>query len=156
MKKITLLFLCIFSFSIIKSQTTTTPLDKTKNGSNYFGINGGVTSGLGLSYTHGFNKNAFQVTFLPLFDKDVKKYSIALTYLRFVTSDENVNFLFFLGNHYTNLITEKPVYNIGIGPGIEAGSENCKVRFMVGYGILNIPTNIMSRPIAELGLFYKF
>lgn len=157
MKKTFFLLGCLLSLNVLMGQTPASVKDTVKvKSSNYFGMNGGITTGLGLSYTHCLGKDGLQITFLPLFDKDVQKYSFALTYLRYFTTDENVNFLMFVGNHLTNLGSKSTIYNIGVGPGIESGSDNLKVRFMIGYGILNIPDNIMSRPTAELGFFYKF
>lgn len=124
---------------------------------NYLGINGGLTTGVGMSYIYCPRKNGIQVTFLPLLDKDVAMFSAALTYLRFFSESEKVSFYFFLGNHLTNFLSDdKVIYNIGIGPGIEAGDDIFKVHFSAGYAVLSIPDNAMSRPTAELGFFFKF
>jgi hypothetical protein len=159
MKQLILSIACIFCLVDLPAQTdtVTTPTSVHKK-TNYFGVNAGFTTGLGLSYIYRPNRNAIQVTFLPLFDKEANTFSFALTYLRYFSHFKKGSFFMFIGNHLTNIGADRPQYFLGIGPGIEGGTEKdaLKVHFMVGYGILNIPDNYMTRPIIEFGVYHDF
>jgi hypothetical protein len=158
MKKINFTLLCFLFLNILRGQDTKLiPTDTLKKkAKSYFGINAGITTGLGFSYIYWPKKNGLQVTFLPLFDKDYQNYSLSLTYLRFLTQYQNVNLFMFVGNHLTNIFYNEANYNIGIGPGVEASTGSIKFHFMLGYGVLAIPTDIKSRPTVEAGIFYNF
>lgn len=158
MKKIVLITIILFTcFTYIFGQNNETndSLTMSKRKSNFFGVNAGFTTGLGFSYSY-MKKDGIQLTFLPLIDKEVKKFSLGFAYLRSLKEFGNSLIFVFIGGHLTNFFTEDVIYNFGIGPGIEGGTGGFKARFMIGYSILNIPTNTMSRPTVELGLFYNF
>lgn len=158
MKKINFILLCFLFLNILRAQETNSiPTDTLKKkAKSYFGINAGITTGLGFSYIYWPKKDGLQVTFLPLFDKNNQNYSLSLTYLRFLTQYQNLNLFMFVGNHLTNIFYTETNYNVGIGPGIQASSGAVKFHFMLGYGVLAIPSSIMSRPTVEGGIFYNF
>lgn len=123
------------------------------------GINAGVTTGVGLSYIYWPNKGGFQLSFLPLYDKKNTNISLGATFLyKLREVNANYNFFLFAGNHYTNFTssTNSYFYNVGIGPGIQYHKNGFAINFMIGYGILNIPNDVASRPTVELGGYYQF
>lgn len=159
MKNLLLISFCFYSLNII-GQNSNDTLPAKKN--QYFGVNAGFTTGLGFSYNFWPGKNGIQITFMPLFDKYKQLFSAGLTYLmtlkdyNAVKNFNDTKLFLFVGNHVYNLTNDEIIYNFGIGPGIEGGMGDIKIRFMVGYAVLNIPDNPMSRPTVEGGLFYHF
>lgn len=158
MKKYIFVFLFFLCNTALIGQTINREILDTlpKKGGSYFGVNAGFTTGLGFSYIYWPGKNGFQITFLPLIDKEEKYISAALTYFLTLKEKNATKVFMYVGNHLTNLSAEDFFFNFGIGPGIEGGLEDLKIHFMVGYALLNFPDNPMSRPTVEAGLFYKF
>lgn len=157
-----ILLFFLLATRIIDAQTLSDTLKniskKDTRGDNYIGINAGTTTGLGLAYAYWPNKNGFQIAFMPLIDKVNTYISLGGTYLRKVKVVSN-DYTFFLywGNHLTNILSgHKWTYNTGFGPGIEYQTNGFSVHFMIGYGVYNIPDNMMTRPTIELGGFFKF
>lgn len=153
----TLVFVFMLVFTQLRSQEKTDSiltLRTNEDGKHYFGLNAGLTTGLGLSYIYMPAKNGFQVSFLPVLDKENQFYSLGFTYLRHVKDYKRTSFLFFCGNH---LVLNRDIFwNIGMGPGVHFSYFDFDFHFMLGYGILNIPTNVMTRPVVEFGAFYQF
>ena len=155
MKKIAVLFVFLFFVLISYSQTNEKP--------NYIGLNAGYTTGFGLSYEYWPKKNGIQITFLPLFSKEEKRFSLGLTYLRNLTTGNKINLILFFGNHFTNFFTDdaitnkaRTVYNVGIGPGIKGGFDSFMYQFMIGYAVSDVLKDYNTALAIEFGFFYNF
>jgi hypothetical protein len=141
----------------VRAQIDTVKITKPE-GNNCVGVNIGTTSGVGLSYIYWPGKSGFQLTFLPLLDKKHSYLSIGATYLHKIKDFPHSTFFIYGGNHIANMFGSDDDYkwHIGIGPGVEYYIFDFVVHFMLGYGVYNIPDNIMTRPSGEFGVFYKF
>jgi hypothetical protein len=131
---------------------------KSNEGTNYFGINGGTSTGLGFSYINWPGKNGFQITFLPIINKDHTYFSLGGTYLRKLKEFKKTTFFFYWGNHLSNLFSPDNSVELstGIGPGVEYYIDDFVCHVMIGYAIYAIPDNMAVLPAIEVGIFYKF
>jgi hypothetical protein len=168
MKRIVILLVCVLFFNGSKAQT------ERALGPHNIGLNAGFTTGLGLTYEYWPNKNGIQIAGIPLLSKDEKRFSIALTYLRSLTTGNKVNLFLFFGHHLTNIFetegtlimtnnylstyTDKPkvTYNIGIGPGLKGGEGAFVYQFMLGYAIRDVLHDYRTALAVEFGIFYNF
>jgi hypothetical protein len=147
-----------------------------KSRPNEVGIHAGGTTGVGLSYRHWFERNGFQLTFVPVKTDDLTWISGGVTYLRSFYQGKYVRVFGYLGNHvyhyrdaydeyFYDYITgeshsetradESTQYNIGIGPGFSFGKV-VVFNLMVGYGFYDVTDRFNMFPTGELGLYYRF
>lgn len=125
---------------------------------HYFGINAGLTTGVGFSYRYWPGKNGFQVTFLPVVDRTSTTISFGATYLKEIKTFDKYRFLVYASNHLTNLYQYHDQYidNIGIGAGFDVYQKYFVLNMMVGYGCIDVFQDFRTRPTFEMGLFYNF
>jgi hypothetical protein len=153
MYSIILLSLVYSSLFAIESKTDTVAESIAPN---YFGVNIGGTTGIGLSYIYFKNNNGFQITFLPLIDKKNTYLSCGFTYLHIIKELNKTSFYLYWGNHLTNFFSDEYSLHIGVGPGIQYQMYDFYINFMIGYAVFGITGNTMVRPTGELGVFYNF
>ena len=159
MKKIVIITIGLIITTNVFAQTDSATIagTKEKNRSHYFGFNAGFTTGVGFSFIYQPKKDGIQFTFFPLFDKDDYWVSTGLTYLRTLEQYKRTSIFLYVGNHLLfSSKNEDVLYFVGVGPGIDVGSEIIRFRFSFGLAVMNIPSNVMVRPTGEIGLFYKF
>jgi hypothetical protein len=151
-----------------QTDTTVRSTDKLFSNTHYFGLSAGLTSGFGLSYIYWPKTFGFQVTALPIYKDDEFFYSAGLTFLQELSKSKRTRLYLYLGNQITNIepFDNDFNYNIGIGPGIEQGSDSFKFHLRIGYALyLNHNKSYYSEsttndfsllPTLELGWFYNF
>jgi hypothetical protein len=158
MNRIGLLSIFLLFTLYVKSQDSdiSKPIISEHSDKYFIGANVGFTTGIGFSYIYWPNKNGIQLTLLPLLNKGTSYLSLGCSYLRKIKSYQDLDFFLYWGNHLTNISTQYNLtYNTGFGPGFHYSWSGFCVNFMFGYGIFAIPNNIMTRPTAELGLYFN-
>jgi len=121
---------------------------------NYIGINAGYTSGLGFTYGYWPGKLGAQISILPISTDENTLYSVSLTpFFAFHRSQYFKGYVF-LGNHFVSNKNDTE-YNIGFGPGFEAGS---RVVFSLrgGIGLFDVTDTFCILPTIGAGLYFKF
>jgi len=128
------------------------------NSRNYIGLNAGFTTGIGFSYIYFPNRNGFQLTALPLYDKNKMLVSFGTAYLREIQQYNNSRLVFYASNHLTNMFSYQKewVNNTGIGIGLDFQYSGFMYTIKVGYAALDMLRDFKTRPVAEMGFFYSF
>ncbi|MFC2137942.1 hypothetical protein ACFLTE_07195 [Bacteroidota bacterium] len=154
MKK--LLCFCLIGVTILSSVYNQASNQKNNRLFNphFLGVNAGFSTGIGFSYRYFPETRGYQVTCLPLLDKDNTYFSLGVTYLSEITEYKQSRLLLFVSNHISNF--DDVVNNIGVGFGTDTQMENLIVNCMIGYGLLDMFNDIKARPIIEFGAFYSF
>ncbi|MBR7066884.1 MAG: hypothetical protein IKI28_01015 [Bacteroidales bacterium] len=150
--------------------------DNTNPFINEFGANAGLTTGVGLSYRHWFNKFGVQVTALPIKESNYTFISGGLTGMYSMHNTKYIRIFAYWGNHvyheghsYTSYQETNTnnndvkyygstEYNTGVGLGFSFGRV-VAFNISVGYGAYNVfggAKNLSLLPTGEMGLYWRF
>jgi hypothetical protein len=155
-----IIWICIITISLNGQKNDSLSNDiKTKKFDNHFlGINAGITTGLGFSYRYWPGRSGFQITFLPLYDKEKTYVSFSTTYLFEIKQYKSSRFIFYSSNHITNILVSHNRYvdNLGVGIGVDYLYSDFVINFMVGYTGIDLFDDFKTRPSVESGIFYNF
>ncbi len=127
--------------------------------SHAFGLHAGFTTGLGFSYRFFPKKLGFQLTAAPFFNTRTQRNFLSLggSILYKFIETRKTDFFGYLGNHYISITNNDPIYNMGIGTGLNLyASRFFYFSFQVGYGVYNINNLPSSNLTGEFGMYFKF
>jgi hypothetical protein len=127
--------------------------------SHAVGLHAGFTTGLGFSYRFMPNKFGFQFTTAPFFNTRTENnfLSLGASVLYKFFETRKTDLFGYLGNHYISTTFNDPIYNIGVGAGINLyASKFFYFSFQAGYGIYSVNDFPFSNLTGEFGVYFKF
>lgn len=155
--KITILIAALSLVFMTYAQDENAGLREPK--SNSLGLHAGFTTGLGFSYRFMPNKLGAQFTIAPFFNTRTQNnfLSVGVSVLYKFFETRKTDFFGYLGNHYISTTNSDPIYNMGIGTGLNLyASRFFYFSFQVGYGVYNVNNLPSSNLTGEFGIYFKF
>jgi hypothetical protein len=164
MKKILIIFAILLIYSINTFAQNDSIIPKT---THYFGINTGLTTGLGISYRYMKNLKGVQFSFNPFIIKSkgeengTSVINSTVTFIANIKSNKRIDFNFYESqNMLFNFSNKNPFTGVGIGMGslgdVRFG-QNTVLSINIGLALLikGGSLDFLFLPDFGVGLYYK-
>jgi hypothetical protein len=154
---LTISFILLTAYTGLAADIPANQEDRKNPYANYFGLDAGFVSGLGLSYRYWPDKIGIQVNLLPILSKNYSLFSIGVSALYSIRRMEWGTFLLYAGGNYfqdKDVPFFKEKSTVGGGFGVEFGGANIVFDIQAGFQIiLSNPLELW--PTVEVGAFYR-